>query len=49
MTYSEAVEKCESLNSKLAEPKDLLQTKFIYDATKSMAWIGVNDIALENE
>ena len=49
MTYSEAVEKCEKLNSKLAEPKDLPQSKFIYDSTKSVAWIGVNDITQENE
>ena len=49
MTYSEAVEKCEKLNSKLAEPKDLPQSKFIYDGTKSEAWIGVNDITQENE
>ena len=45
LTYFEAKEKCENMNAKLPEPKDLAEVKVIYEATnKKSIWIGINSI-----
>ena len=54
LNYDEAIAQCESLSSntvssKLAEPVDLIETKAIFEATKKVTWIGVNDLEEENE
>ena len=49
MTYFEAKEKCENMNAKLPEPKDLAELKVIYEATNNESiWIGINDLDDEN-
>ena len=50
MTYHEAKATCESLVSKLAEPRDSTEGSIISGALPgSEAWIGINDVQQENE
>ena len=48
MTYFEAKNTCESVSSKLAEPLES-ESEIIYELTKTVTWIGINDIQKENE
>ena len=53
MNYADAKAHCESQLkgglSKLAEPRDLIESKAIFETTKMATWIGVNDLQSENE
>ena len=58
LNYADAIAHCKSLSSKsssslvrskLAEPVDLIESKAIFEATKKITWIGINDLQVENE
>ena len=50
MNYFEAKEKCESMASKLAEPRDSTEDSIISEAMIELrSWIGINDLQQKNE
>ena len=50
MTYHEAKATCESLVSKLAEPRDSTEDSIISEAMIELrSWIGINDLQQKNE